>query len=718
MEKVGSNDVRLLFIDFFKEKNHKYWHSSSVIPYKDNSILFCNAGMNQFKPIFLDSMENNSPLKDLNRVVNSQKCIRAGGKHNDLDDVGFDNYHHTFFEMLGCWSFGDYFKKEIITWVYDLFINKIGLPMERIYVTYYSGSKELKIDPDYEVRDLWLKLGIEETHVLPFDQENFWMMGETGPCGPCTEIHFDKRGWSKYDDFFLSESAVELVNGDTQDVIELGNLVFIQYNLNINKKLQMLPKKHVDIGLGLERLTAVMQRSDSNYETDAFIPIFHKIQELTKCRNYQDLCGSDDVDSIDTAYRIIADHIRTLVIAVSDGCRPNNTGRGYVIRRIVRRAVRYFNEKLNGKPGQISSLVDVVVNLLCDAYPEIKSKVELVKQVIDTEEAQFLKTLKRGQRIFHNTVEKVKQDGKTEMSGKLAWKLYDTFGFPIDLTQNMAAECKLTVDMNQYNECMQKSKITSSRSSNKNVKMIDLNPALIGQLNKRSVEYTESFHKYNYSYDKDGEYIFEKPQAKIVAIVNESLELVDSVNNVVSFGDNYENSTYCGIILNRTNFYAEQGGQIGDIGMFCLINMSEKSSNPSDVEDDDTICFQVLDTQVNGNYILHVGQLMCSNLKVGYLVNLEVNFSRRKLIMNNHTATHLLNFAIREELPNSDQKGSLVAPDRLRFDYSHNSPLNEHQLSVIENSVRDTIKKQERVFTASDSSTRLQSMDGVRAIFG
>jgi alanyl-tRNA synthetase len=364
--------------------------------------------MNQYKAIFLGTVDPNSEMARWSRAVNSQKCIRAGGKHNDLDDVGKDVYHHTFFEMLGNWSFGDFFKKEAIAMAWDLLTNVFKLPENRLYVTYFGGLPEAGLEPDEEARQLWLSIGLPEDRVLPFGmKDNFWEMGEVGPCGPCSEIHFDRIG---------GRNAAHLVNEDDPDVLEIWNLVFIQFNRESDGSLKKLPKQHVDTGMGLERIVSVIQGKLSNYDTDLFIPLFEAIQKATGCRPYQGKVGVDDSDGIDMAYRVLADHARTLTVALADGGRPDSTGRGYVLRRILRRAVRFSSEKLNGQPGMFGSLVEVVIKILGGAFPEIGKDPQEIIDIINEEEEQFLKTLARGRRLFERTIIKLTD---TVVPGKL-----------------------------------------------------------------------------------------------------------------------------------------------------------------------------------------------------------------------------------------------------------------------------------------------------------
>lgn len=370
---LTNKELRQQFLDFFYSKQHEYRHSSSTIPHDDPTLLFANAGMNQFKPIFLGTVDPKTPMAKWKRAVNSQKCIRAGGKHNDLDDVGKDTYHHTFFEMLGSWSFGDYFKEEAIDWAWELLTEVYKIPGDRLYATYFEGDEKQGLECDTDSKNFWLKY-LPADRVLPGNaKDNFWEMGETGPCGPCSELHYDRIG---------GRNAASLVNMDDPDVLEIWNLVFMQFNREADKSLKPLPACHVDTGMGLERLVSVIQDKRSNYDTDMFMPIFKKIQEKTGAREYQGKLGDEDEGGVDMAYRVLADHARTLTIAISDGGRPDNMGRGYVLRRILRRAVRY-SQKLGAKPGDFASLVDVVGEILGEAFPEILKDPETVKEVIN-----------------------------------------------------------------------------------------------------------------------------------------------------------------------------------------------------------------------------------------------------------------------------------------------------------------------------------------------
>nr|CAH7769511.1 unnamed protein product [Callosobruchus chinensis] len=666
--KMLSKDVRRAYIDFFVEKGHVYHHSSSTIPLDDPTLLFTNAGMNQFKPIFLGTVDPNSDLSKLTRAVNSQKCIRAGGKHNDLDDVGKDVYHHTFFEMMGNWSFGDYFKKEICTWAWEFLTVLLKLPKDRLYVTYFGGDKIAGLEPDTECKQIWLDLGVPPTHVLPGSmKDNFWEMGETGPCGPCSELHFDRIG---------DREVPHLVNADDPDVLEIWNLVFIQFNREFDGSLKPLPKKHIDCGLGLERLVSIMQNKRSNYDTDLFTPIFDAIQNGTGAPPYQGRVGNEDIDGVDMAYRVLADHARTLTIALSDGGIPDNTGRGYVLRRILRRAVRYATEKLNAKPGFFSTLVNTVVDILGDIFPEVRKNPQGVIDIINEEEDQFLKTLIRGRNLLNRTISKL--GSSKVLPGDVAWRLYDTYGFPIDLTCLMAEEKSLSVDMMKYEEARKQAHLISQAKGSGVADTINLDVHSITELQNQGVPPTDDSPKYNYSSDDklDSNYRFETCEAVVVALRKDK-QFVDEVST----------GQECGVLLDKTNFYAEQGGQIYDTGYMVKVG-------------DESVEFSVKNVQVRGGYVTHIG-IIEGVLKKGDKVTLHLDTARRRLVMGNHTGTHVLNYALRKMLgTDADQRGSHVAPDRLRFDFTNKSAMNAEQVRKTEDACNELIIKNEKVYAA------------------
>lgn len=682
---LTAKEIRDIFIDFFKSKQHEYVHSSSTIPLDDPTLLFTNAGMNQFKPIFLGTVDPNSDLSKYTRVVNTQKCIRAGGKHNDLDDVGKDVYHHTFFEMLGNWSFGDYFKKEICEWAWELLTKVLKLPSERLYVTYFGGDKSQGLEPDEECRQIWLKLGVTPSHILPGSmKDNFWEMGETGPCGPCSELHFDRIG---------NRSVPELVNQDDPDVLEVWNLVFIQFNREFDGSLKSLPKKHIDCGLGFERLVSVIQEKRSNYDTDVFVPIFDAIQKGTGAPSYQGRVGSEDSDGVDMAYRVLADHARTLTIALSDGGNPDNTGRGYVLRRILRRAVRYATEKLNAKPGFFAGLVHTVVKTLGDIFPEVKKDPQSIIDTINEEEEQFLKTLNRGRNLLNRTIDKL--GDSTVLPGDIAWRLYDTYGFPVDLTQLMAEERNLKVDLVTYEEAKKQAQLISQGRGAGIEDTINLDVHAITELQNQGIPPTNDAFKYNYDAASglNAEYAFTPCQGTVIG-----LRYNKQFVNEVSSGQE------CAVLLDNTCFYAEQGGQIYDEGFLVKVG-------------DEGVEFSVKNVQVRGGYVIHIGTIE-GVLRKGDKVDLHLDTSRRRLIMNNHTGTHVLNYALRKVVGNeAEQKGSLVAPDRLRFDFSNKGAMSIAQVKDTEMHSKELISRNGKVFAKESALGVAKSVNGLRAVF-
>ncbi|XP_033119659.1 alanine--tRNA ligase, cytoplasmic-like [Anneissia japonica] len=687
---LTSAQVREMFFDYFKKHktlDHKYVHSSSTIPMDDPTLLFANAGMNQFKPIFLGTVDPNSDMGKLKRAVNSQKCIRAGGKHNDLDDVGKDVYHHTFFEMLGNWSFGDFFKKEACAMAWDLMTNVYKLEKDRLYVTYFGGFEEAGLEPDLECRQIWIDLGISEDRVLPFGmKDNFWEMGDTGPCGPCTEIHYDRIG---------GRDAKHLVNLDDPDVLELWNLVFIQFNRESATVLKPLPEKSVDTGMGLERIASVIQGKTSNYDTDLFTPIFDAIQNATGARAYTGKVGKEDTDGVDMAYRVIADHARTLTIAFSDGGRPDNVGRGYVLKRILRRGVRYITEKLGGAPGKFATLIPVVVQVLGDAFPEVRKDPQMVMDIINDEEAQFLKTLNRGRKVLERTINKLGDSSKV-FPGKAAWLLYDTYGFPVDLTELMVEEKGMSIDHEEYDVEKKAAQLKSQGKGSGVDDTISLDVYAINELKeKRKVPPTNDLLKYNYT-SNNGVYNFESAVGTVIAIRKDK-----------QFVEKVENGDECGILLDQTCFYAEQGGQIYDEGFM------EKEGNIN-------VEFRVTNVQVKGGYVLHVGKVSAvdsEGIKVGDEFKLVIDELRRRPVMSNHTATHVVNFALRKVLGEADQRGSLVAPDRLRFDFSAKGAMTTAQIKEAEEIANEIIKKSETVYDKNVPLALAKAIQGLRAVF-
>ncbi|KAG8562405.1 hypothetical protein GDO81_015665 [Engystomops pustulosus] len=682
---LTASEIRQKFIDFFKENGHTYVHSSATIPLDDPTLLFANAGMNQFKPIFLNTIDPSHPMAKLNRAANTQKCIRAGGKHNDLDDVGKDVYHHTFFEMLGSWSFGDYFKELACKLALDLLTKEFGIDIERLYVTYFGGNEAAGLDPDLECKQIWLNLGLPESRILPGSmKDNFWEMGDTGPCGPCSEIHFDRIG---------GRDAAHLVNMDDPNVLEIWNLVFIQFNRESDGSLKPLPKKSIDTGMGLERLVSVLQTKMSNYDTDLFVPYFDAIQKGTGARPYSGKVGAEDEDGIDMAYRVLADHARTITVALADGGRPDNTGRGYVLRRILRRAVRYAHEKLNASKGFFATLVDVVVQSLGDAFPELKKDPDMVKDIINEEETQFLKTLNRGRRILDRKIQSL-GESKT-IPGDTAWLLYDTYGFPVDLTGLIAEERGLKVDMESFEEERKAAQLKSQGKGSGDEDLLMLDIYAIEELRSRGLEPTDDSPKYNYSSNSEGIYEFEGVEATVKAIRREK-----------TFVDEVSTGQECGLVLDKTCFYAEQGGQTFDEGY--MVREDDSSEDKTE--------FSVRNTQIRGGYVLHVGTVY-GTLKVGDRVHLYVDETRRRPVMSNHTATHILNFALRSVLGEADQRGSLVAPDRLRFDFTAKGAMSTKEIRRSEEIANQLIQEKKTVYALDCPLAAAKAIQGLRAVF-
>ena len=673
------NDIRNEFIDFFQKRGHAFVPSSPLLPAEDPTLLFTNAGMNQFKDIFLGLLK-----RDYVRAVNSQKCIRAGGKHNDLEDVGHDTYHHTFFEMLGNWSFGDYFKSEAIAWAWELLTDVWGLDKSRLFVTVFEGDKAEGLEPDDDAAEFWRTgTDIDPSHILLGNKkDNFWEMGETGPCGPCSEIHIDMT-----DD----GSGRSLVNAGTPHVIEIWNLVFMQYNRAADGKLTPLPATHVDTGMGFERICMVLQQKHSNYATDLFVPIIEKIETLTEHRYgikpkveqalreagkpYTPPGDRFDVADVrnrkDVAFRVIADHARTLTFAIADGVLPSNDGRGYVLRRILRRACRYGRQYLNIEGPFLVKLVDTVVGLMGDAFGELVSRRDYIAETIQEEEVSFGRTLDRGIDLFVEQSVKVHKANGDTISGEVAFDLYATYGFPVDLTQIMAAEAGMKVDMAGYEKAMAEHReLSGAGKAFQAAEMLDL-PAT----------------------DDSAKFATGPIEAKVLGWVADG--------SFVSRGE-LGSGQAAAVVLDRTNFYAEQGGQVGDAGAI------EWPGGR----------FAVLDAQLAGSGIVHVGSVESGSLAAGQAVTLTVA-PRRMDIMRNHTGTHLLNWALREVLgEHVSQAGSVVAPDRLRFDFSHNQAVTHEQLARVERMVNERIIADEPVSHRTMPLAEATKVPGVRAVFG
>lgn len=681
-----SADVRRAFVEFFESKGHTFYASAPVVPHDDPTLLFINAGMNQFKPVFQEVIPPGSPLEGMTRAANSQKCIRAGGKHNDLDDVGRDTYHHTFFEMLGNWSFGDYFKDETIAWAWELLTGVFGLDPSRLYASYFGGDTDRGLEPDLEARDFWLRY-LPEERVLPFGmKDNFWEMGDTGPCGPCSELHYDRVG---------GRDAAMLVNMDDDSVIEVWNLVFIQFDRQADGSLLPLPRKHVDTGMGLERIVSVLQDKPSNYDTDLFLPLFAAIERLTGCpHGYRGKLGKDDVDGRDMAYRVIADHVRTLTFAITDGAVPSNEGRGYVLRRILRRAVRFGRQTLGAKPGFFARLVPTVVETMGEAFPELRKDPQRVIDIIAEEEESFGKTLDRGIKLFDEIA-----SGSQQVSGEDAFKLYDTYGFPVDLTQIMAEERGLKVDLEGFEKEMEAQKRRSrAGAKGSGDDTLRLEPDQISTLKTMHVPDTDDSNKFH------GRDI----KAAIKAIWNG--RSFDEHADLTTAG-----TRRVGIVLDQTNYYAEMGGQVSDHGRMLVTRETRTSANDAHNGGE----FRVEDVQAFGSYVLHIGRVTRGEVRVGDDVQLHIDNQRRLSVASNHTATHLLNLALRRVLGGEvDQKGSLVSDDRLRFDFTRTGSVSPEELGEVEAIVSGLIDDDLQVSADLADLEQARSINGLRAVFG
>ena len=653
---LTGNQIRQQFLDFFTERGHAFVPSSSLIPQDDPTLLFTNAGMNQFKDVFLDT--GSRPYK---RAVNSQKCIRAGGKHNDLEEVGHDDYHHTFFEMLGNWSFGDYFKAEAIAWAWELLTSQWGIDKSRLYATVFGGDAAEGLDGDEEAAELWrTQTDIDPTHIRRFGKkDNFWEMADTGPCGPCSEIHIDLTP---------DKSGGHLINAGDARAMEIWNLVFIQFNRGSDGKLSPLPAKHVDTGMGFERVCRVLQGVASNYATDIFAALFRAIQNVTAAPAY---AGRLD-DMKDVAYRVVGDHARALTFALTDGGRPSNEGGGYVLRRILRRAARYGRQYLNtGGKEFLYRLVEPIVQEMGSAFPELKTNPAQVAEIIRDEEAGFNRTLDRGLALFEAEAAHVETAGRKELSGQTAFELYATFGFPVDLTQLMARERGLSVDMDAYGQAMEAHRQTSSAGGAfKAVQVVGL-PA------------TDDAPKYG---------PFELSATVLGWTVGEQY---------ITAGGLTEGQE-AAVVLDRTNFYAESGGQVGDTGVI----------------ETQTGRFVVKETYRQGDSVLHAGAVDRGEIRPGQPARLTVDHARAET-MRNHTATHLLNWALREVLgKHIQQAGSVVAPDRLRFDFSHNKAVSAEELEKVERLVNERVLADEVVAATTMPLAQAKGIAGVRAMFG
>ena len=630
---LTTSQIREAFLDYFEKNGHRRVASSSLVPAGDPTLLFTNAGMNQFKDVFLGREQ-----RDYSRATTSQKCVRAGGKHNDLENVGRTARHHTFFEMLGNFSFGDYFKEDAIRFAWDLLVNVYGLDRERLWFSVFEGDD--KVPADDEAADLWIKAGAPPERVLRFGKkDNFWQMGDTGPCGPCSEIHYF-RG----DD--LSKNVPELVNGPGDDTMEVWNLVFMQYDRDENGVLHPLPAPSVDTGMGLERISLVMQKAATNYDTDVFTPIIRKVEEISGYRYKGDM-----EDDLDTAVRVLADHARASSFLISDGVIPSNEGRGYVLRRIIRRAIR-FGRKFP-TPVLLTQLVDSVVAAMGDAYPDLHARREAIVKTLEAEEERFSRTLTTGMERVGQVLDDVRHRGETTLGGAEVFRLYDTYGIPIDLIAEMAEEEGVTLDRAGFEQMMADAKAKAKASSKFHTAADAATFAAIAE--KTGPVQFVGYEQY------------ENVDAEVKAIVVDGQE-----RDALHHGSEGE------VVLTPTPFYAESGGQIGDTGT--LVWDGGRAT--------------VLDTQKP------LGDLPVSRVRVdeGSLalhthVRASVPAPLRLDTTANHTATHLLHKALKDILGATvQQAGSLVAPDRLRFDYTYHQPLTDAQLRSIEDAVNEKVR--------------------------
>lgn len=646
---MNSNEIRKKFLDFFKSKQHEIVPSAPMVVKNDPTLMFTNAGMNQFKDIFL----GNEPAK-YPRVANSQKCLRVSGKHNDLEEVGHDTYHHTMFEMLGNWSFGDYFKKEAIDWAWEFLTEWMKIDKDRLYVTIFKGDESEGIERDTEAYQCWLN-NISADRILDGSKkDNFWEMGDTGPCGPCSEIHVDIRD----DEERKKLDGKQLVNTGHPQVIEIWNIVFIQYNRKANGQLEKLPARHVDTGMGFERLCMVVQNKKSNYDTDVFTPIIREIEKLTGI-SY----GKSHMS--DVAMRVVADHLRAVAFAIADGQLPSNNKAGYVIRRILRRAVRYAYTYLNQPDPFMCKLVPTLANHMGDAYPELRAQQKLIIQVITEEEQAFLRTLSTGIKLIDQIIAEAKSKNKEYISGITAFELYDTFGFPLDLTELIARENGLLVNKDEFEAEMQKQK-----SRSRNDAMVETDDWVV----VNNLEENEFV-----GYD-----------------LTSCQVQITRYRKVLTKG-----KTLYHIVLNKTPFYAESGGQVGDRGTL---------SNDYETID-------IIDTKKENNLILHIAEKLPQQIEKPLLAT--VNIQLRRDAEANHSATHLLHLALRTILgKHVEQKGSLVHPDYLRFDFSHFQKLTPEEIDKVEDFVnqriRENIPLQEHRAMPFDEAQKL----GAMALFG
>jgi len=646
---MEAKKIRSTFIEFFQSKQHQYVPSSPIVVKNDPTLMFTNAGMNQFKDAFLGN-----EIAKYSRVANSQKCLRVSGKHNDLEEVGVDTYHHTMFEMLGNWSFGDYFKKEAIEWAWELLTDVYKLPKDRLYVSVFQGDEGDKLEMDQEAYDLWKGIVAEDRIIMGSKKDNFWEMGDTGPCGPCSEIHVDLRSESER----AAVPGRELVNNDHPQVIEIWNLVFMQFNRLADGSLKELPAKHVDTGMGFERLVRAIQFKSSNYDTDLFGP-FIKALEVKSGKTY----GIDE--PTDIAFRVIVDHIRAISFTIADGQIPSNNKAGYVIRRILRRAVRYGYTFLGFQQPFLFELTPLIAEYFGDIFPEVRAQQEFISKVIQEEEASFLRTLDNGLKMLESIKAELNAKAEKVISGKTAFELYDTYGFPLDLTSLIARENGFSVDETGFAVEMEKQKNRSRAASEQ----------------------------------ETGDWIFVHDDHGMEFI---GYDFTETYSHIIKHrtitdkkGDRYQ------LVLDKTPFYAESGGQVGDTGW--LISDSEK--------------IRVIDTKKENDLIVHFVEKLPANPQVRF--SAEVDREKRQLTMNNHTATHLLQSALKAVLGDHiQQRGSLVNENLLRFDFSHFGKMTDEEIAKVEEIVNAKVRENISLTEQRNVPIEEAKKMGATALFG
>ena len=645
---MNVNEIRSAYLRFFESKQHVIVPSAPMVIKNDPTLMFTNAGMNQFKDIFLDNEKAVAP-----RVADTQKCLRVSGKHNDLEEVGVDTYHHTMFEMLGNWSFADYFKKEAIAWAWELLTEVYKIDKSMLYITVFGGDEADGTEPDQEAYDIWKEF-VAEDRILHYDKkDNFWEMGETGPAGPCSEIHVDIRS----DEQKAAVDGRELVNKDDPQVIEIWNLVFMEYQRMADKKLVPLSNKHIDTGMGLERLAMVLQGVQSNYDTDIFQPLIQAISKRTGVA-YR---GTDEKS--DVAIRVISDHVRAVAFSITDGQLPAPNGSGYVIRRILRRAIRYAYSFLDMRDAFIYELVDVLADQMAEAFPEIANQKEQIQRIIQSEEEGFYKTLEKGLHFFHKYAETCTN---FTFDGKFTFRLYDTFGFPLDLTMLMAEEIGFKVDEAGFNAHMEEQKRGSKDDAKKVVS-----------------DWTELME------DEIQEFIgYDQLESQVYITRHRAAT--------------YKKKDAFQLVFNITPFYAESGGQVGDTGY---------------LEDVDGNRTYIIDTVKENNLTVHIVKELPENPRKRFKA--VVNATKRAATANNHTATHLLHEALREVLGNHvEQKGSLVNSDYLRFDFSHYAKMTDEELQKVETIVNERVRKNLALEEMRQTPITEAEEMGAMALFG